>query len=190
MFDEIQCGLGRTGSFLALEQYKDDSGNSIKADIVTLAKGLAGGIPAGAFLAGEKCENVLTIGDHGSTFGGNPIAASAGLVVLKTVNDPDFLAEITRKGKLLITALEENPKIKEVRGKGLMIGFDIKSSIDNTAWPVLQAGITRADLAKNQSGLLLLSGGANTIRLLPPYIINDDEIEQGLEILAELLDRE
>jgi len=183
MFDEIQCGIGRTGTFLALEQCKDAYGNPLKADIVTLAKGLAGGIPAGAVLAGEKACAVFGKGDHGSTFGANPVAAAAGLVVLKTVNDPDFLAEIVRKGGIFMSALKNHPKVKEVRGKGLMIGFDIEAA----SWSLIEAGINRSDSVKNQAGLLLLSGGVNTIRLLPPYIINDSEIEQGLGILSELL---
>jgi acetylornithine/N-succinyldiaminopimelate aminotransferase len=184
IFDEIQCGLGRTGTFLALEQYNDNSGNPVKADIVTLAKGLAGGIPAGAVLAGEKACSVFNVGDHGSTFGGNPIAAAAGLVVLKTVNTPEFLAENVRKGDVLMTALKNHPKVKEVRGKGLMIGFDINGD----SRQFLEAAIARADTAKSQCGLLILSGGENTIRLLPPYILNDSEIEQGLAILTGLLD--
>ena len=183
IFDEIQCGAGRTGTFLALEQYKDASGNQIKADIVTLAKGLAGGIPCGAVLAGEKTCGVFSPGDHGSTFGGNPVAAAAGLVVLKTVNSVEFLNEIKRKGETLINAVKRLPKVKEVRGKGFMIGFDIECG----SWPVLEAGITRADLKKKQCGLLLLSSGENTLRLLPPYILTDSEIEQGIEILGELL---
>jgi len=184
IFDEIQCGLGRTGTFLALEQYKDTEGNPLKADIVTLAKGLAGGIPAGAVLAGNKACNVFSEGDHGSTFGGNPVAAAAGLVVLKTINDPEFLSEIERKGEIIKNALMQNPKIKEVRGRGLIIGFDI----DAAAWLILKAGIARADLSKDQCGLLMLSAGSNTLRLLPPYIITDSEIEQGLSIISELLD--
>jgi len=183
MFDEIQCGLGRTGTFLALEQYKDSNGNPIKADIVTLAKGLAGGIPAGAVLAGEKTYAVFEEGDHGSTFGGNPIAAAAGIVVLKTVNDPGFLSEISRKGEILMNALKQNPKIKEIRGRGLMLGMDIESS----SWIFLKAGIARADFAKQQNGLLLLSAGTNTLRLLPPYTITDGELEHGIEMMNELL---
>ena len=183
MFDEIQCGLGRTGTFLALQQYKDTEGNPIKADIITLAKGLAGGIPAGAVLAGEKTCGVFTIGDHGSTFGGNPIAAAAGLVVLKTVSTPEFLEEIKRKGEMLTAAIKRLSKVKEIRGKGLILGFDIEGN----AWPVLEAAIARADLAKEQCGLLMLSAGANTLRLLPPYTLTDGEIEQGVAILEELL---
>ncbi|MCL2211465.1 MAG: acetylornithine/succinylornithine family transaminase [Treponema sp.] len=184
MFDEIQCGIGRTGTFLALEQYMDTEGNPLKADIVTLAKGLAGGIPAGAVLAGNKACNVFAEGDHGSTFGGNPVAAAAGLVALKTVNDTAFLSEISRKGEIIKSALMQNQKIKEVRGRGLMIGFDI----DAAAWMILKAGIARADLSKDQCGLLILSAGSNTLRMLPPYIISDSEIEQGLSIVSELLD--
>jgi len=183
MFDEIQCGVGRTGTFLAFEQYKDKNGNSIKADIVTLAKGLAGGIPAGAVLAGEKTSTVFSAGDHGSTFGGNPIAAAAGLVVLETINNPGFLAENVRKGEKLMAALKKHPKVKEVRGKGLMIGFDI----ENDVWPVLEAGITRALGSNDINGLLILSGGLKTLRLLPPYTISDSEIDQGLEILLDLI---
>jgi len=182
IFDEIQCGLGRTGTFLALEQYRDAEGNPVKADIVTLAKGLAGGIPAGAVLAGEKTCGVFKIGDHGSTFGGNPVAAAAGLVVLKTVNTPEFLDEIKRKGDLLKAEISRLPKVKEIRGRGLMIGFDIEGS----AWPLLEAAIARADSVKDQCGLLLLSAGNNTLRLLPPYTLTDAEIEQGIAIISEL----
>jgi len=184
MFDEIQCGIGRTGAFLAFEQYKDADGNPIKADIVTLAKGLAGGIPAGAVLAGVKTCSVFNAGDHGSTFGGNPVAAAAGLVVLKTVNNPEFLSEITRKGDMIQAALRQNPKIKEVRGRGMMIGVDIEGS----SWLFLKAGITRADISKNHCGLLMLSAGTNTLRLFPAYTISDSEIEQGLEIISEMLE--
>jgi len=183
MFDEIQCGIGRTGTFLAIEQFKDSDGNPIKADIITLAKGLAGGIPAGAVLAGEKTCSVLSKGDHGSTFGGNPIAAAAGLVVLKTINDPEFLESITKKGEILMSALKEHHMVKSVRGRGLMIGFDI----ENDVWPILEAGISRADNSKNQNGLLMLSAGVRTLRLLPPYVILDSEIDHGLEIISELL---
>jgi acetylornithine/N-succinyldiaminopimelate aminotransferase len=181
MFDEIQCGLGRTGTFLSFEQY-GCGGKPIQADIVTLAKGLAGGIPVGAVLAGEKTRDVFEIGDHGSTFGGNPIAAAAGLVVLETVTRPEFLAEITRKGAQMAAAIRawNHPAVQEVRGRGLMLGIDI----ENDAWPVLESGVARA---QDSCGLLFLSAGQKTLRLLPPYIISDREIEQGLEILHSLL---
>jgi acetylornithine/N-succinyldiaminopimelate aminotransferase len=176
LFDEVQCGVGRTGSFLACEAY------NLKPDVITLAKGLAGGIPVGAVLAGDKAADVLQTGDHGSTFGGNPIAAAAGIVVLETVNQKPFLAEIARKGEKLCSIIRGWPRIKEVRGRGLMIAADIEGE----AWPILERGVTRA--AAGTPGLLVLSAGKNTLRFLPPYIIGDAEIEQGLEILRELLD--
>ncbi|GHV75692.1 acetylornithine aminotransferase [Spirochaetia bacterium] len=177
MFDEVQCGVGRTGTFLACEAY------GVKPDIVTLAKGLSGGVPVGAVLAGEKAADVFGVSDHGSTFGGNPLAAAAGLVVLETVNTPGFLAEITRKGGKIRAEIDtwRHPAVKEVRGRGLMIGVDITQD----AWPVLEKAIARADAST--PGLLILSAGPKTLRFLPPYIISDAEIEQGLGILQGLL---
>jgi acetylornithine/N-succinyldiaminopimelate aminotransferase len=176
MFDEIQCGVGRTGSFLGFEHYTCN-GKPVKADVLTLAKSLCGGLPAGAVLAGEKAADVFEVGDHNSTFGGNPVAAAAGLVVLETVNKPEFLAEIARKGEKIMAAIRgwNLPSVKEVRGRGLMIGIDI----DRDAWPVLEAALAR--------GLLALPAGQKTLRLLPPFIISDSEIEQGLEILREVM---
>ncbi|MDR2479906.1 MAG: acetylornithine/succinylornithine family transaminase [Treponema sp.] len=184
MFDEIQCGMGRTGTFLAFEQYRVD-GKPLKADVVTLAKGMAAGIPAGAVLAGEKAADVFESGDHGSTFGGNPLAAAAGLVVLDTVNRPDFLAEIVRKGEKIAAAVKSwnHPRVKEVRGRGLMTGVDV----DTEVWPLLEAGIARA--ASGRNGLLMLLAGPKTLRFLPPYTISDAEIDEGLGILREILDR-
>ena len=177
MFDEIQAGMGRTGTFLACEGY------GIKPDVVTLAKALAGGLPAGAVLAGEKAADVLQIGDHGSTFGGNPIAAAAGIVVLETITKPAFLSEISRKGEKIQTILKSwnHPKITGIRGKGMILGVDL--SVE--AWPVLEALITRADT--ETPGLLLLGAGKQTLRFLPPYIISDAELELGLEILRKML---
>jgi len=181
MFDEIQCGLGRTGKFLACENY------GIKPDLVTLAKGLSGGIPAGAVLAGEKTADILQVGDHGSTFGGNPVAAAAGLVVLETITAPGFLEEIARKGEKLkqIITSWKHPKITDIRGKGLILGADLTVE----AWPVLEAAIALAEPAQPgaKPGLLLLSAGKETLRFLPPYTISDAELEQGLEMLKGLL---
>jgi acetylornithine/N-succinyldiaminopimelate aminotransferase len=177
IFDEIQCGLGRTGTFLACEAY------DLKPDVVTLAKGLAGGVPVGAVLAGDKAADILQVSDHGSTFGGNPIAAAAGLVVLETVNQKPFLEEITRKGEKLQSIVRgwKHPKVKEVRGRGLMAALDI----EDEAWPFLERGVAMAAAAA--PGLLILSAGKNTLRLLPPYTITDAELERGLEILRGLL---
>ncbi|MDR0759210.1 MAG: acetylornithine/succinylornithine family transaminase [Treponema sp.] len=188
MFDEVQCGVGRTGTFLGCEAY------GVKPDVVTLAKGLAGGIPVGAVLAGEKAASVFQIGDHGSTFGGNPVAAAAALVVLETVNNPVFLGEIARKGDKIQEAIRawKHPRIQAVRGRGLMIAVDL----DAEAWPILEAAIARADGSDGKEhfvperfvpGLLMLSAGPKTLRFLPPYIISDEEIDGGLEILKTIL---
>ena len=177
MFDEIQTGVGRTGTFLACEGY------GIKPDVVTLAKGIAGGIPAGAVMAGEKAAEVFQVGDHGSTFGGNPVAAAAGLVVLDTVAKPAFLKEIARKGEKIFNTLSswKHPKITDIWGKGLMVGVDITVE----AWPLLEAAIARAQ--PDIPGLLLLGAGKQTLRFLPPYTISDTELDQGLEILKSIL---
>jgi acetylornithine/N-succinyldiaminopimelate aminotransferase len=185
VFDEIQCGLGRTGTFLACEAYKDRSGAVIQPDIVTLAKGLAGGLPAGAVLAGKKAAGVFETGDHGSTFGGSPMAAAAGIAVLDTVTEPAFLADIARKGSIIQETVESwkrpgealHPLLKEVRGKGLMTGIDIGTD----ARPVLESCLA------SDPGLLILGAGGRTLRLLPPYIISDAEITQGLELLRTAL---
>ncbi|MDR1059230.1 MAG: aminotransferase class III-fold pyridoxal phosphate-dependent enzyme, partial [Treponema sp.] len=161
-----------TGTFLACEAY------GVKPDIVTLAKGLSGGVPVGAVLAGEKAADVFESGDHGSTFGGNLLAAAAGLAVLEVVNRPEFLKEIARKGEKILSTIRSwnHRAVTEVRGRGLLIGVDITAE----AWPVLETALAR--------GLLLLSAGPKTLRLLPPYIIGDDEIDRGLGILREILD--
>ncbi len=172
MADEVQSGVGRTGTFLACQQL------GVVPDVVTLAKGLAGGVPVGAVLAGEKAKDALGSGDHGSTFGGNPLTCAAGMAVLSVVNNEAFLADITRKGKLMVDEIVawKSPHVKEIRGLGLMLGVDI----DVPAWPILEKAV--------DSGLLALSAGPQTLRFLPPYIISDEEIKEGLAILKKVLD--
>jgi acetylornithine/N-succinyldiaminopimelate aminotransferase len=130
-------------------------------------------------------EDIFQIGDHGSTFGGNLLAAAAGLVVLEIVNNPDFLKEISRKGEKIVNTLKSwnHPKFTEIRGRGLMVGIDITED----AWPILEKCITRTQTGQGISGLLLLSAGKQTLRMLPPYIINDAEIEEGLAILKAMI---
>ena len=167
--DEVQTGVGRTGKFLA----GDNSGK--KADLTTLAKGLAGGVPIGVCLSGEKCANVLTAGTHGSTFGGNPISCAGGLAVLETVNKPGFLDEVARKGAYIREKLLTSPEVASVSGMGLMFGIELKNK---------KAGnVVKAALDK---GLLLLTAKTK-IRLLPPLTITYEEIDKGLEILLGLL---
>lgn len=167
--DEVQTGVGRTGKFLAGDNFGK------KADLTTLAKGLAGGVPIGVCLSGEKCANVLTAGTHGSTFGGNPISCAGGLAVLETVNKPGFLDEVARKGAYIREKLLTSPEVASVSGMGLMIGIELKNK---KAGDVVKAALDK--------GVLLLTAKTK-IRLLPPLTITYEEIDKGLEILLGLL---
>jgi acetylornithine/N-succinyldiaminopimelate aminotransferase len=167
ILDEIQTGVGRTGSFLAAQSL------GVKADIVSLAKGIAGGLPCGAFLCAEALAPVFEAGDHGTTFGGNPVAAAAGNVVLDVVTAPGFLDSVVRKGKRIMDRVTtwKSPIVREVRGKGLMIGIDV------TADPhrVMEAGLDR--------GVIVLTAGQSVVRIVPPLVIDDSEIDEGLTAL-------
>ncbi len=167
--DEVQTGVGRTGKFLAGDHFGH------KTDLTTLAKGLAGGVPIGVCLSGEKCANVLTPGTHGSTFGGNPICCAGGLAVLNKINSEGFLAEVAEKGEYIREKLLKIPEVKSVSGMGLMIGVELKTKS--------AADVVRAALDK---GLLLLTAKTK-VRLLPPLTITYEEIDKGLTILEELL---
>ncbi|NLK70969.1 MAG: aspartate aminotransferase family protein [Clostridiales bacterium] len=167
--DEVQTGVGRTGKFLAGDHY------GVKADITTLAKGLAGGLPIGACLANEKCADVLTAGTHGSTFGGNPIACAGGLAVLNKVLSEGFLEDVAEKGKYIRERLDELDEVKDVSGLGLMIGVELKTK---SAKDILNKAM--------ESGLLVLTA-KEKVRLLPPLNISYKEIEKGLAILANIL---
>jgi len=169
--DEIQTGLGRTGDLFAHEHYR------FVPDIVTVGKSLGGGLPLGAMLVSQRLEDVLIKGDHGSTFGGNPVACAAGQVVLKTVTQGSFLDEIKAKGVYLIEGLERirsaYPRIiMEVRGRGLMLGIEVGE--------YAQAIQSKA----RQNGILLNVTNGSVIRLLPPLTISLEELDsflQGLE---------
>lgn len=167
--DEVQTGVGRTGKFLAGDNYGK------KADLTTLAKGLAGGVPIGVCLSGEKCAKVLTAGTHGSTFGGNPISCAGGTAVLNTVNSEGFLDEVAKKGAYIKEKLLACDEVVSVDGMGLMIGIQLKSKV--------AGDIVKAALDK---GLLLLTAKTK-VRLLPPLTITYEEIDKGLEILIGLL---
>jgi len=169
--DEVQTGVGRSGKFLAAEKF------GVKADVTTLAKGLAGGIPIGACLATEKCDNVLTSGTHGSTFGGNPICCAGGMAVLNKVTGDKFLEEISVKGKYITDKLMQIPAVKRVDGMGLMLGIVFEKE-----------GKKAADIVKEAlgEGLLLLTA-KDKIRMLPPLTITYEEIDKGIDILNKLL---
>lgn len=167
--DEVQTGVGRTGKLLASENF------GRHPNITTLAKGLAGGVPIGVCLADEKCDNVLTAGTHGSTFGGNPISCAGGNAVLDKVTKPEFLAEVNKKAEYFKSKLLEIPEIEGVDGMGLMIGARLKTKTS--------AEVCRACL---ENGLLILTAKAK-LRFLPPLNIGYDEIDKGMEILKKVL---
>lgn len=167
--DEVQTGVGRTGKFLAGEHF------GRLADITTLAKGIAGGIPMGVCLANEKCSGVLTPGTHGSTFGGNPIACAGGIAVLDHVSDGNFLEEVTKKSEYIKAELSGCGEVESISGLGLMVGIRLKTK---KASEVAGKALER--------GLLLLTA-KEKVRLLPPLTIEYDELKNGLDILKEIL---
>ncbi len=168
--DEVQTGVGRTGKLLAGEHYGK------KADITTLAKGIAGGIPMGACLFSEKTMNVLVPGTHGSTFGGNPIACAGGNVVFSKVTGVGFLDDVNEKAEYIRKRLEACPEVDSVSGLGLMIGITLKNK-------------NAADVVKTalEKGLLILTAKTK-VRLLPPLNIDSDELERGMDILIAILE--
>ncbi len=172
VLDEVQTGVGRTGSFLAIEQ------SGVSPDIVALAKGLGGGFPIGACLATEAAAKGMTLGAHGSTFGGNPLATSVGAAVLDVVLAPGFLERVARLGPVLRQHLaqieDQHPSIIEsVRGEGLMFG--IKTRVANTEFAT----------AALKEKLLTIPAGDNVVRLLPPLIIDEQEIAEAARRLGD-----
>lgn len=170
--DEVQTGMGRTGSLLA----STDLG--IQPEIVTLAKGIAGGVPMGACLWRGAVRDVFVAGDHQSTFGGNPLACAAGRAVLSQLTSAGFLQRVAQAGEAIRgqVASWKLPCIKDIRGKGLMIGVDVEQSA---------AKIQKACL---KAGLCISTAGSNTLRFLPPLVITDGEIQRGLVILQRILE--
>ncbi|WHP48097.1 aspartate aminotransferase family protein [Mannheimia bovis] len=170
IIDEVQTGIGRTGTLFSYEQF------GLKPDVVTLAKGLGGGLPIGAFLLGERVENTLGKSDHGSTFGGNPVACAGANVVMDKINT-DFLAEVQRKGQKIRETLGTLPKVKSVSGLGLMIGVEFEE------------GVLASDVVAKciEKGVLFLTAKTK-LRLLPPLMISDAQIYQGMNVLREVLE--
>lgn len=171
LVDEVQSGMGRTGSLFAFQQYH------IQPDVVSFAKGIAGGLPFGGIMANEKCREVFSPGTHGTTFGGNPVAAAAACHVLDRMDDA-FLAQVKEKGAYLRQAIEamELPCLGKTRGLGMMIGIDVVGEQTNSQ---LAAKLI-------ESGLLILTAGPG-LRLLPPLTITQEEMDKGLSIMKAAL---
>ena len=170
--DEVQTGMGRTGQLYSFEHY------GIIPDIVTLAKGLANGLPAGALLGKSSLAPAFGPGSHGSTFGGNKLAMAAALETLHIMKEAGFLEEVRSKSAILMEqlqlAFQDYPKVSAVRGLGMMIGIETSASLSK----IVEAA--------RQKGLIILTAGENVIRLLPPLTISRDEIQQGIAILKEV----
>ena len=174
MADEVQTGIGRTGTFLASDAL------GFKPEVVTLAKGIAGGVPMGACLFRGKAADVFVAGDHQSTFAGNPLACAAGCVVAETVSQSAFLDRVNHAGDYIRGAISSwnLPIVKDVRGKGLMIGTQIDPKIKPFD----------IEVRCLEKGLCTTTAGTDVVRFLPPLNISDKEIEEGLKIFKEVLE--
>jgi predicted acetylornithine/succinylornithine family transaminase len=166
-FDEVQTGVGRTGSFFAFEQL------GVRPDLVMLAKGLANGLPIGALLVAEEADGAFSPGDHGSTFGGNPISCAAACAVVDAIDD-DLLGRVTVHGASLARRLAALPGVVEVRGRGLLLG----AVVDRPASEIVQACRER--------GLLVLTAGHDVVRLAPPLTIGSEDVDEALAILESV----
>ena len=171
IFDEVQCGIARTGNLFGYNNF------NVEPDIVTCAKGLGAGLPIGAVLCNENLSTTFQPGDHGSTFGGNPVVCAGAASVLNQLCNTNSYSEIIFKGKLIKeTILNENLKIvKDVRGLGLMLGIEV----DGDSYIVQKKAL--------ENGLLVLTAGKNVVRLLPPLNISVEDVEAGLNILVKVL---
>ncbi len=170
VFDEIQCGMGRTGSLWAYEQLE------VRPDAMTVAKALGGGLPIGALVTGPELAEVLQAGDHGSTFAGGPVVAAAALAALELTDDPALLASVREQGERLARGLERLPHVLAVRGRGLMLACEL----DVPAPEVVRRALLEQRLVANATG-------PTTLRVLPPLTISAEEIDQGLARLAASL---
>jgi acetylornithine/N-succinyldiaminopimelate aminotransferase len=171
IFDEVQCGLGRTGTLWAYEH------SGVVPDAMTVAKALGGGLPIGALITGERLADVFAAGDHGSTFAGGPVQCAAGLAVLDVIDDEALLASVRELGEHLRHAVAELPGVGEVRGRGLMIAFEL---IEGGAPGLVARALTEERLVLNATG-------PTTVRLLPPLIIDRSQADEALRRVAKLL---
>lgn len=169
--DEIQTGAGRTGRFLALEHA------GVTPDLVTMAKGLAGGVPIGAVAMSERVARAMPAGGHGTTFGGNPLSAAAGLAVLGTFDDEGLLSHVERVGERLRRGLAEidSSRVRSVRGRGLMLGLELKEKVAPSV------------AALREAGVLVINAGATVIRFVPPLIISEAEVDEVVRRVSAVL---
>jgi acetylornithine/N-succinyldiaminopimelate aminotransferase len=174
IFDEVQCGLGRTGTLWAYEH------GGVVPDALTTAKGLAGGLPIGALVTGERLADVLEPGDHGSTFAGGPVQCAAALAVLETIDDEGLLGRVRELGERLRHAVAELPGVGEVRGRGFLLAFEL----ENRTHPPASDFVRRALVEQR---LVLNATSPTTVRLLPPLIVDEAQVDDAVGRLRALL---
>jgi len=167
-FDEVQTGVGRTGHFFAWER------SGVRPQLVTLAKGLANGLPVGCLLVADEADGGLAPGDHGSTFGGNPVACAAACAVVDAIDDT-LLEAVRANGARLLAGLAVLPGVVDARGAGLLVGAELSGP----AQPAVDAAL--------ELGLVCLTSGANVLRLAPPLVVEPEHVEQALSTLAQVL---
>jgi predicted acetylornithine/succinylornithine family transaminase len=171
VLDEVQCGVGRTGTLWAYEQ------TGVVPDAMTLAKGLGGGMAIGALVIGSRLADVFAPGDHGSTFAGGPVAAAAANAVLDVVDEPAFLSAVHERGERLAEGLRELPGVSTVRSRGLMVAADVDADAP---------AVARRALLEQR--LVINATGPRTLRMLPPLIVSDAEVDEALSRLSALLE--
>ena len=173
IMDEVQCGLGRTGTLWAHEGY------GVTPDMMTIAKPLAGGLPIGATLVTERVARVMEPGDHGSTFAAGPLVCRAALVVLERVDRPEFLAAVQAAGAHLRARLEglRSERLVEVRGAGLLLGVEFREAVK----PLIAAAA--------EEGVLLINAGENVLRLCPPLIVTQAQLDRAVDVIGECLEQ-
>ena len=173
VFDEVQTGIGRSGKLFAYQQY------GVVPDVVTMAKGLGGGVPIGGIIANNHVAEVFTPGTHAATFGGNPFVCATAKYVIETLTAPGFLESVEEKGDYLKTKLEalkkDHASVKEVRGMGLMIGVEVDTDLSEIVAKAMD------------KGLLIITAGTNAIRFVPPLVVTKEQIDQAVAIFAECL---
>jgi acetylornithine/N-succinyldiaminopimelate aminotransferase len=169
-FDEVQTGMGRTGSFFAFEQL------GVRPQLVTLAKALANGLPIGCLLVADEAAGAFQPGDHGSTFGGNPVICAAAVAVCDTIDDA-LLVQVRTQGERLQAGLASLPGVVDVRGAGLLVGAEFGDPVQ----PIVDAAL--------DAGLVCLSSGPNVLRLAPPLVATAADVDRALEILVEVTAR-
>jgi acetylornithine/N-succinyldiaminopimelate aminotransferase len=170
VFDEVQTGMGRTGSLWAYEQ------TGVVPDAMTVAKGLGGGLPIGALLIGPRLSDVFAPGDHGSTFAGGPVVAAAAHAALDVLSDPALLASVRELGERLVEGLREIPAVEAVRGRGLMVAADVRADAPAAA---------RAALLEQR--LVINATGPRTLRFLPPLVVGEAQVDEALRRVATVL---